>query len=61
MPIAEIVRRVNLHEELITALDWLIDAVPSQDNDHDWWPDELTIAMKNAKLIQAKAETKIQG
>lgn len=27
----------------------LLDAIPSQNNDRDWWPDELTAAVRKAK------------
>lgn len=43
---------IHYNDELKRALIDLYYAVPSQDDDHDWWPDELTEAMGNAfKLI----------
>jgi hypothetical protein len=27
----------------------LVDAIPKQDDDHDWWPDDLTDAIEKAK------------
>ena len=34
-----------------SALENLFYAVPSQTDDKDWWPDELTKAMQEAKNI----------
>ena len=34
---------------LVAALVGLMDAVPTQTNDRDWWPDELTRAMAAAR------------
>lgn len=33
------------------ALELLYDAVPKQTEDADWWPDELTRAMKTAEIV----------
>ena len=41
-------------DEVLTSLTNLVEAVPNQDNDHDWWPDSLTQAMHEAKAIIAK-------
>lgn len=38
-------------EELETALSNLVDSIPSQKEDQDWWPDELTKAMEEARKI----------
>lgn len=32
-------------------LGFAVDSVPSQTNDADWWPDDLTEAMNNARKI----------
>lgn len=34
---------------LVAALEGLMEAVPTQTNDRDWWPDELTRAMAAAR------------
>lgn len=34
---------------LVAALEGLMEAVPAQTNDRDWWPDELTRAMAAAR------------
>ena len=31
----------------------LLEAIPKQDNDHDWWDDDLTHAVENAKKFIA--------
>lgn len=41
--------------DLLEALDTLLQAIPAQDNDHDWWPDELTHAVNAAKEAIDKA------
>lgn len=40
-------------EQYKTALEDLIEAIPGQTDDKDWWPDDLRTAVKNAeKLLQ---------
>lgn len=41
--------------KLLESLQTLIDAIPNQTNDQDWWPDELTMAVNDAKSIIKKA------
>ena len=53
----EILKLRRDNEALTEALDDLIEAVPNQSNDRDWWPDELTHAMREAKAILARVET----
>lgn len=53
---AFILRACNNHDALLAALEELIDAVPKQDNDRDWWEDELTRAMAKAKQTIQNAE-----
>ena len=36
---------------LTEALEDLLEAIPKQTNDCDWWPDELTKAVKQAKAV----------
>ena len=33
------------------ALENLVEAVPNQNNDRNWWPDELTHAMRQARKV----------
>lgn len=40
---------------LLEALSNLLDSIPKQDNDHDWWPDELTHAVEAAEKAITKA------
>ena len=44
-------------QDLYEALESLVDAVPPQNNDQDWWPDALTVAMKKAgRLLEEYGE-----
>ena len=40
---------------LIEALEDLIEAIPRQTNDCDWWQDDLTKAVKQAKAAVENA------
>lgn len=43
---------LKLHiETLEEALQQLLDAIPPQTNDCDWWGDDLTGAIKNAEEL----------
>ena len=44
----EITRLRLQNAVLVEALEDLVEAVPNQNNDRDWWPDELTEAMRQA-------------
>jgi hypothetical protein len=44
------------HEELLGAVQDLLEAIPPQNNDQDWWPDELTRAVREANKAIDKAE-----
>lgn len=37
--------------KLLEALEDLVEAIPGQTNDRDWWPDELTKAVAQAKSL----------
>lgn len=39
---------------LVEALGKLVDSIPGQTNDADWWPDELTYAEENAQQTLAR-------
>jgi hypothetical protein len=43
----------------LEALEDLLDAIPKQTNDADWWPDELSVAVKNARAVIAKTEVAV--
>ena len=55
-----IARLISNAPDLVETLQELLDSIPSQTNDKDWWPDELTRAVDNAKalleLIEAEYE-----
>lgn len=38
-------------QEFIDALENLLEAIPRQTSDADWWPDELTKAVFEAKRV----------
>lgn len=40
--------------ELEKALEDLADAIPGQNNDQDWWPDELVRTVKVARELLNK-------
>ena len=42
--------------DLLEALEDLIDAIPGQTRDRDWWPDDLTKAVRKASATLAKAK-----
>ena len=50
-----VVSQRELVYELAEALDDLIEAVPHETQDADWWPDELREAMRAATAVIAKA------
>jgi hypothetical protein len=41
-------------DDALTALENLVDAVPNQDDDHDWWSDSLRKAMEDARFVIRK-------
>jgi hypothetical protein len=41
--------------KLIEALETLIEAIPKQNDDYDWWEDSLTTAVEDAKEEIKKA------
>jgi hypothetical protein len=47
--VAEDVARQSGSQVLADALEGLLEAIPRQTNDADWWPDELTDAVFVAK------------
>lgn len=51
-----IVRACNNHKLLLDALEDLIETVPKQLEDADWWNDNLTDAMNKAKQAIINAE-----
>ena len=52
----EEITRLRLQKAvLIEALEDLIEAIPRQTNDCDWWQDDLTKAVKQAKAAVENA------
>jgi hypothetical protein len=44
----------TINAELLEALEELLEAVPKQTGDADWWDDNLTHAVKKAKKLIEK-------
>src|SRR5207237_711342 len=42
--------------EIREALADLVDAIPGQSNDRDWWPDQLTHAVRKANALLEETE-----
>ena len=51
---AEMVKRWNAFPELVEALQKIYDVVPKQNNDADWWSDQLASAMNKIESIIKK-------
>ncbi len=45
----------QLETELLEALEDLLENIPKQTNDADWWDDGLTNAVRNANDVINKA------
>lgn len=45
-----------MSNKLREALENLLEVIPKQDNDHDWWPDELSYAVDAAKAALSEKE-----
>lgn len=43
--------------EIIDVLEDLLEAIPKQTNDHDWWDDDLTHAVDKAKKVIQKFQS----
>lgn len=48
----------NNYYKLIEALGNVIDTIPEQTNDADWWPDELTRSVTKAEKLLESLEVK---